>query len=81
MSTLELKFSIQNILDRIDDKKILEAVHTLLQTTLKRQDEDFWDTLSDEEKASIEKGLEDVKAGRVHKHEDVMKMVKKKYKF
>ena len=48
---------------------------------LREQDDqlDFWDDLSDEEKAGIDRGLEDVEAGRVYTHEEVMKGVKEKF--
>ncbi len=81
MSTLELKFSIHNLLDTVNDKKALKAVYTFLQAKTKQKNSvDLWDTLSDEEKKSIEKGLDDIKHGRVRKHEDVMKDMRKKYK-
>jgi predicted transcriptional regulator len=40
---------------------------------IKRTEIDWWDDISDAEKASILRGLEDVKAGRVLSHEVVMK--------
>lgn len=38
---------------------------------------DWWDEISETEKASIERGLEDVKAGRIIPHEKVKKMYQK----
>ncbi|MFP5438625.1 MAG: hypothetical protein ACLGH8_12610 [Bacteroidia bacterium] len=40
-------------------------------------DVDFWDTISEEEKRAIEKGLEDVKAGSVTPHSEVRKLYEK----
>ncbi|MDZ7625471.1 MAG: hypothetical protein U5J96_13640 [Ignavibacteriaceae bacterium] len=37
---------------------------------------DWWDEISETEKASIERGLEDVKAGRIIPHEKVKKSTK-----
>ncbi len=34
---------------------------------------DWWDTLTNEEKSAIDKGIEDAKAGRVTPHEEVRK--------
>lgn len=34
---------------------------------------DWWNEISEAEKASIERGLEDIKAGRVVSHEEVRK--------
>ena len=36
-------------------------------------------TLTKEEKAAIDKGLQSIDEGRTHSHESVMKMTKKKY--
>ncbi len=38
---------------------------------------DWWDEISEAEKASIEKGLEDIKAGRVVNHSEVKKIYEK----
>lgn len=38
---------------------------------------DFWDEISEADKASIEKGLEDLKAGRVIDHSEVKKLYEK----
>ncbi len=38
---------------------------------------DWWDEISEEERAAIDKGLEDVKAGRVVPHVEVKKLYEK----
>jgi predicted transcriptional regulator len=38
---------------------------------------DWWDEISEAEKASIERGLEDIKAGRVIDHSEVKKLYEK----
>jgi len=38
---------------------------------------DWWDQISDDEKNAIEKGLEDVKAGRVKPHSEARKIYEK----
>jgi hypothetical protein len=43
----------------------------------KCNDADWWDEISEVEKASILRGLEDIKAGRVVPHEKVKKMYQK----
>lgn len=40
---------------------------------LKKEKTDWWNEISDAEKKSIEKGLEDADAGRVVSHEDFLK--------
>ena len=43
-------------------------------------EEDWYYTLTDEQRKQIERGLEDVKNGRVVPHEEVMKQVKELFK-
>jgi len=38
---------------------------------------DWWDEISEEERAAIDKGLEDIKAGRVVPHVEVKKLYEK----
>lgn len=40
--------------------------------------EDWYENLSAKEKKSIQKGIEDLENGRVHSHEEVMALAKKK---
>lgn len=80
MSTPELKNTLHSYIENIEDKKVLEAVRTLLKSALGDRKADLWDSISDEEKEAVEAGLRDAKAGRVHSHEDVMKAARKKLK-
>jgi predicted transcriptional regulator len=41
-----------------------------------KESTDWWNELNDENKASIERGLEDLKNGREHSDEDVRKSVR-----
>ncbi len=38
---------------------------------------DWWDQISDEEKSAVDKGLDDIKAGRVKPHNEVKKIYEK----
>lgn len=40
--------------------------------------EDWYETLDENEKVSIQKGIEEIEKGRVHSHEDVIASAKKK---
>jgi hypothetical protein len=40
--------------------------------------EDWYETLSANDKKSIQKGIEDIENGRIHSHEEVMALAKKK---
>ena len=73
MSIATLKKEVKKNIDKADER-VLKMVNALL---LADQEEDWYDELSDDAKASIEKGLDDVKNGRVVSHEVVMKKYKK----
>ena len=38
---------------------------------------DWWDEITEEEKSAIDKGLEDIKAGRIRPHKEAKKMYEK----
>ncbi len=42
-----------------------------------RSKTDWWDHISEEEKNAIDKGLADIKAGRIKPHKEVKKMYEK----
>jgi len=54
----------------LKDDSIIERIKMLKENQLVR---DWWDEISEEEKTAIEKGLEDIKAGRVIPQKDVRK--------
>jgi predicted transcriptional regulator len=64
MSTVELKLSLHQLIDGVNDNSVLEAIHTLLSKASAGSDDDWYTSLSDEAKASIERGLEDLKHGQ-----------------
>ncbi len=56
-----------------------EAIIQELKVVFKKQEPDFWDELPDHVKERINCGLEDVAAGRVRSHENVMQEIKMQY--
>jgi len=78
MSTVELKLSLHQLIDGVSDNSVLEAVYTLLSKATANQEEDWYNLLSEEEKASIERGLDDLKNGRVVSHEVAAKRISEK---
>ncbi len=56
------------------DEKVVKMVHAMLEVNAEK---DWWDEISNEAKASVEKGLKDVKAGRTITHKEAMKKYKK----
>ncbi len=63
----ELSNKIKNIPDYL-----LEELSDYIDYLLFKKEKDWAENLSEEEKASINKGLEDIKIGRTHLHESVM---------
>jgi predicted transcriptional regulator len=64
-------------IDKDRDLPVLQALLSRLGLKYKIDEED-WGDLSDAEIEGIKAGLEDVKAGRIHSHADVMARIDKK---
>lgn len=78
MSTVDLKISLHQLIDGVSDNSVLEAVYTLLSKATANQEEDWYTTLSEEAKASIERGLDDLKNDQVVSQETAMKRISEK---
>ncbi len=64
------KLKIINWIANLSDESIIYKIKLLSE---QEKNTDWWDEISDAEKTSIKRGLEDVKAGRVTPHEEVRK--------
>jgi predicted P-loop ATPase/GTPase len=53
------------------------AIERLKMLREKPKKTDWWDEIIDEEKAAIDKGLEDIKSGRVKPHREAKKLYEK----
>lgn len=78
MSTADLKLNLHQLIDGVSDNSVLEAVYTLLSKATSHQEEDWYNSLSEKQKTSIESGLDDLKNGRVISHEVAMKRISEK---
>lgn len=58
----------------LKDKDAIEKLK-MLRESPKRLD--WWNEISDEERAAIDKGMEDIKAGRVKPHKEARKLYAK----
>ncbi len=76
MDVIELRTDLHNMIDKITDRNILNAVKTLLAGKTVAQS-DWWDIISDEERTEIEQGLAEADRGEVIPHEEVMAKYKK----
>ncbi len=73
MSTIELKSTLHRLIDQINDDVVLQAHLTLLSREVTQQSGDFWDELSSDQKASIDRGLADLAAGRRKPFTEILK--------
>lgn len=78
MSTADLKLNLHQLIDGVSDNSVLEAVYTLLSKATSHQEKDWYNSLSEKQKASIERGLEDLKNRRTVSHEVAMKRISEK---
>lgn len=76
MDVLELRADLHNMIDKISDSTVLQAVRTLLSNQ-KTTQVDWWETIDESEKAEIELGLKQIENGEVIPHEEVMDKYKK----
>ena len=79
MSTAELKSNLFKLIDSINDSKTLQSIYTLIKNK-GVSEVDFWDELSDEQKAEIEESIAELDRGEGIPHEEVMARIKAKYK-
>ena len=67
------KIELIQWLSTLNDISVIEKIMKLRE----RERSDWWNEISDAEKKSIEKGLEDVKSGNVESHAEVKKIYEK----
>jgi len=68
-----IKIELIQWLTTLEDSSILQKILELR----KDQTKDWWDEISDEEKASIEKGMNDANNGNVKPHSEAFKIYEK----
>lgn len=62
---------MEELTKNIDDEKFRKEILE------EKKSEDFWHTISDAERESIEKGLKDLEEGRVFPHSEVRRLYEK----
>lgn len=70
MSAIELKSGLHELIDRVQDEQILEAVYTILNKQ-QLDDQDFAHRLTPDQRADIQVGLDDLEAGRTLSAQEV----------
>ena len=72
MSTAELKQNIINLLQSTEDESKLIVAYNALK---KDNEHDWWDDLTDEQKASVEKGIKQADNGELIPHNEARKQI------
>ena len=70
------KIELAKMILSIENKSVLQQIKEVLTASKT----DWWDELSDQEKASIDEGIALADKGKLIHHEQVMKKVKAKFK-
>ena len=76
MSTAEIKYTLFKVIDSIEDSKALKDIYSFVT---KRTDADFFDGLTEEQKAEITSAISELDTGLGIPHEKVMAKYKGKY--
>ena len=80
METIELKSELINLIESIEDNKILSAIYVLLtkqQFKIERK-VDFWDELPEDVKNDIDEAIDEAKRGEGISHKEAMRQIKEK---
>ena len=77
MSLSKKKLELVQMILNTERSSVLEKIESILKG---EQESDWWDDLSESEKLSIEKGIEEADKGNLIPHSEIMKEVKAKYK-
>lgn len=79
MSTIELRSSLHELIEKVEDNSILKAVYAILEKFKSTKNKDWWDEISDAEKKSIMKGLKDIENDKVYSYAEVRRFIKDKH--
>ncbi len=69
------KLELIQWLAQLTDENIIAKIRNL-----RNEKTDWWDQIADEERVSIQEGLEELERGEGVSHEEVLKKVRDKYK-
>lgn len=71
---------METVIVQINNKKAYELLKNLEDLEIikvLKKDDDWWNTISDEEKSAIEKGLQDAENGNLKSHSEAKKLYEK----
>ena len=70
------KMELIQWISTLEDSSIIEKIMELR----KRENVDWWNSISEDEKRSIERGLEDAESGKLNPHSDARKLYENGYR-
>ncbi len=73
----KLREQLHQYIDQMDER-FLKVVHAMVEA-YSAEEKDFWDELSEEQKAQIEQSRKEHREGKGIPHKDVMDEFRKKY--
>ncbi|MGB4775266.1 MAG: hypothetical protein WBP45_08840 [Daejeonella sp.] len=73
LKTQNKKLELIQWLSTLEDSTIIDKIIDLR----KKESKDWWNSISENEKKSIEKGLEDAEAGKLNPHSNARKLYEK----
>lgn len=71
MNEIELKSDLHNLIDRVDDMTVLNAIREILSAQVNGND--FWEELPLNVQESVKRGMEQARSGKTKAHSEVMK--------
>lgn len=79
MGTLELKSELINLIEKIEDNKVLNAIYVLLTNKAAAEKQvDFWDELPEVVKDDIDEAIKEADRGEGIPHKEAMKQIRAK---
>ena len=81
MGLIELKENLHKLIDQVNDESVLKAQYELLskELALESDEDNSAVTLSEEERAAIQKGIDQIDQGEFYTHAEVKAKLKAKY--
>ena len=73
LNALNKKIELIQWLSSIEDSSIIDKIMELK----KKESKDWWNSISDDEKQSIEKGIQDADSGKLKPHSEARKLYEK----
>ena len=79
MDIKTLKAEIYQMLDQLDEQGLNEVNEMVTAYLKKTDEEEQWNELSDEDKADIEEGLQQLERGEFYTFDEVRERIQKKF--